>query len=154
MKRKNYERKDSAGAIVPILRKLAGARRVNAYFMRKTTANLVERLTEQEQDAMMEIALAHKIICGSYGMRQWRYENSGKSPERDFSNFALDMLKRFRLWSRAMVDEHPDALGICLEICTNEESVAQMSKWRKQRWESTLTMFKKGLGEWEKISGR
>lgn len=138
--------------IIGILRFISGQRKSRAFFMRKCTANLIERLSEEEQDAMMEIALAHKIICGTYGLKQWRYEIQGKSENGDFSSFAIDMIRKFREWSKVMARDHPDILGICIAICTDEESIAELSRCRKMRWENTLILLRRGFLEWSKVA--
>lgn len=134
--------------IIPILRRINGMKKARAFFMRRTTANLMERLDAEEQDAMVAIARAHLVICGTLGMKQWRYGELLRIPKTDLSDYALDLVTHFRDWSAQLVRNNPDALGLCISVCTDEESLKQLTKYRRMRWENLFNLFREGLREW------
>ncbi len=148
MKRKPQKPKDHESTVVPILRKITITRKAQAFFMRKTTANLMELLTEAELDAMMEITLAHKIMAGNLNYRQCRYGEVMGAPVEEFSAFAFDLITRYRDWSREMTRQNPEALGVCIAVCVEEESLSAMAKYRAKRREKILIMLKEGFEQW------
>lgn len=144
MKHRDYD-KD----IIPILRRISATRKARAYFMRRTTANLMDKLDNAEQDAMVEIALAYRVICSSIGLRQWRYGDLLASIHDD--DKLKDTILRFREWSKHMARNFPDELGLCLSICTDEETLYKLSRYRRARSAKILQLFKEGLREWMSI---
>lgn len=137
---------------VPILRRVSGSRTARAFFMRKTTANLMERLTNEEQDAMIQIAIIWTAMTQNHGYRQMRYgELAGKAVE-EYSASMIDMIKRFRDWESIMLRYYPECLDLTKSICVEDHTIKSMTIHIGKRWSGVMQMFRIGLTEWVKLS--
>lgn len=140
--------------VVPILRKLSMDRKTRAFFMRKSTARLMERLTNAEQDAMIQIAVAWNAMFGSSGFRQMKYgETYGRCDAHN--DYVTDLTLKFRKWTEQMMEYHADSLGVCISVCAYEHTLRDIDDHRKRwrKFDYLMQHLHNGLTEWGRISG-
>lgn len=139
--------------VVPALRKLTRERSYKAFFMRKTTHNLMENLTEPEQDAMMQIALAHQMFFGSWvGMHQFKYGEVYGRQMQEFTQWAIDLLTLYRKWCAEM-KSNPRAFNICIAVCTTEQTMTEITRENKMRRARAFAHLREAFAEWGKLAG-
>ena len=146
-KDKKNKKKNPESEVVPILRKITGQRKARAFFMRKTTANLMEKLTNEEQDAMVQIAIVLRAMSGSSMYRQMRYGELPGAKVEEYSAFIIDMIRRYREWEYSLRRNRP-CIDVTIEICTENETVSSISDIRRKSWGRIMEILKDGLAQW------
>lgn len=138
--------------IIAVERHVSGERKARAFLMRKGLASVMERLTNSQQDAMVEIALAPRFIetpnlkTASYG------SVAGMSPE-DLSVWKMDVLKRYGEWKKLMFLNSPITLSICQRVCQFEDPIENIRKEERIGYETAVKLLVYGLKEYTIISG-
>lgn len=136
-----------ADSVVGVLRRITGKRSAKAFFMRKSTANLMERLTNEEQDAMVEILKAYKAIIGKQGHRLMCWGDTGGKVE-DCAAFAVGVTGKVIEWQKKVGN---NTANITMAICSENHSISSSSEIMKRRWNTIFSLFRTGLQGWMEL---
>jgi hypothetical protein len=117
----------------------------------------MERLTDQEIDAMIQIAIGIRVSYGGLvNYRQFKYGELPGISASEYNDFVLDVLKRFRVWQELMAKDHTVAFSVCKAICDNDKTFAELAiehGERSERYNNIIGLLRVGLLEWCLIAG-
>lgn len=140
--------------VVEAYRKITGERKERAFFMRKSTKNLMDKLTSYMQDAMVHICLAKQFYESPAGYRSMNLMASGGGmSNEDLTNFQLHVKKNYEEWRGVLFQLSPMGLSIAERVCQDEESLESIRKGERMSHGTAEKLLHFALNEYCHIAG-
>lgn len=139
--------------IIAVEGKISGERKARVFFRRKVIHELMGDMPGPHQDAMVEIAIAKRLIDNPGFFRTMSYGRVSGMSADELSNWQIDVNKRYGEWRRQLYGYSPIALSICTRVCQDEDSIDQIRNDEHIDWGTAYKLLHYGLNEYSIISG-
>ena len=138
--------------LVLAYRKLSGERKAGVYWMRKTTKELVDKLTGSLPDAMEHIGLAKCLYDGPQGVKTMSFIAVYGKPKSNLSDWQLDLKQRYETWREEMASSY-FATYITEQVCQNERTLEDLRQQERITRHTAEKLLIHGLNEFCIVSG-